>query len=214
MHSKPKFHSSKLSNANHISTDLARESFEISGPPLRLMLGTLLSCSLSSGWSPALTARGASGRHARVRALALDSPPVFSNSNLNTDLKLQLTSLAAALDRGQSYNPTSSDAYAERMGVARSILSSLIAASPPLPTSLDALDGEWELVVRATSHLKSCAMYPLRCCRTVHRCCAWNFPLIAFLLGNRGGIRQCRRPRKSRSLLSLARVADLLMGYL
>ena len=37
------------------------------------------------------------------------APPV------NAALKLPLLQLAAALDRGQSFNPTSSDAYSERM---------------------------------------------------------------------------------------------------
>ena len=65
---------------------------------------------------------------------------------------MQLLTLAANLDRGQSYNPTSSDAYKERMEIASGIARELAAASPPLPTSLDALDGEWELVFTDVAH--------------------------------------------------------------
>jgi len=65
---------------------------------------------------------------------------------------MQLLTLAAALDRGQSYNPTSSDAYKERMSIATDLVDELVASSPPLPTSLDALDGEWELIFTNVAH--------------------------------------------------------------
>lgn len=71
---------------------------------------------------------------------------------VNTELKLQILQLAAALDRGQSYNPTSSDAYEERMAIMTRKLEELIAASPPLPTTLDDLAGEWELVFTNVKH--------------------------------------------------------------
>ena len=74
------------------------------------------------------------------------SPPV------NAALKLPLLQLAAALDRGQSFNPTSSDAYSERMALMDGMIEELIAASPPLPTELSALDGEWELVFTNVAH--------------------------------------------------------------
>lgn len=77
---------------------------------------------------------------------------VFKSAGVNTELKLQLLSLSANLDRGQSYNPTSSDAYKQRMEVASSLIGELIAASPPLPTSLDDLEGEWELVFTNVAH--------------------------------------------------------------
>ena len=65
---------------------------------------------------------------------------------------MQLLSLAANLDRGQSYNPTSSEAYKERMETATAVCHALIAETPPLPTSLDALDGEWELAFTNVAH--------------------------------------------------------------
>lgn len=87
-----------------------------------------------------------------VRMDATAAAPPAVSASINTDLKLKLLSLAANLDRGQSYNPTSSEAYKERMETATGIVQELAAASPPLPTSLEALDGEWELVFTDVAH--------------------------------------------------------------
>lgn len=65
---------------------------------------------------------------------------------------MELLTLAAALDRGQSYNPTSSEAYAERMATMTTIIEELVANTPALPTELAALDGEWELVFTNVAH--------------------------------------------------------------
>ena len=59
---------------------------------------------------------------------------------------------AASTVAAQSYNPTSSDAYRERMDITTSLMRELIAASPPLPTNLAALNGEWELVFTNVAH--------------------------------------------------------------
>jgi hypothetical protein len=80
------------------------------------------------------------------RAGLAHATAVFSQAGLNTGLKMELLTLGASLDRGQSYNPTSSDAYAERMAAATSVIRRLIEQTPPLPTSLAELSGEWELV--------------------------------------------------------------------
>jgi len=77
---------------------------------------------------------------------------VFNAASLNTELKMQIMQLSAALDRGQTYNPTSSEAYAERMEVMDGLLKRLIAASPQLPTNLSELDGEWELIFTSVAH--------------------------------------------------------------
>ena len=97
----------------------------------------------------------AASRHSPVLASAAAPAaitPTFQSAGVNTELKLSLLSLAANLDRGQSYNPTSSDAYQERMAMATSLVEALAAASPPLPTNLAALDGEWELVFTDVAH--------------------------------------------------------------
>ena len=91
-------------------------------------------------------------RHAPAMASVAAPPAVFSNTAVNTETKMQVLTLAAALDRGQSYNPTSSDAYAERMGTMTALIEQLVASTPPLPVSMEALDGEWELVFTDVSH--------------------------------------------------------------
>jgi hypothetical protein len=70
-------------------------------------------------------------------------------------LKVQLLQLGAALDRGQSYNPTSGSYYEESMLVARSKIQQLLQtadSSTTIPKSLAELDGEWELVLTTVPH--------------------------------------------------------------
>eukprot|EP00316_Scyphosphaera_apsteinii_P002225 CAMPEP_0119341630 /NCGR_PEP_ID=MMETSP1333-20130426/102874_1 /TAXON_ID=418940 /ORGANISM="Scyphosphaera apsteinii, Strain RCC1455" /LENGTH=306 /DNA_ID=CAMNT_0007353657 /DNA_START=46 /DNA_END=966 /DNA_ORIENTATION=+ len=86
----------------------------------------------------------------RVAVPAALSP--LSAVDVNTEKKLKILQLAAALDRGQSFNPTSSDAYSERMSIMETWLRELIAASPPLPTTLGELEGEWELIFTSVRH--------------------------------------------------------------
>ena len=107
-----------------------------------LALTTVAAVGLSLRAAPTYSRAAAPTMTATILAPALNS------ANVNTELKLSLLSLAANLDRGQSYNPTSSDAYKERMATATKLVEALAAASPPLPTSLDALDGEWEHALR------------------------------------------------------------------
>jgi len=75
-----------------------------------------------------------------------------SNTPCVNTLKSQILQLGAALDRGQSYNPTSGDYYKERMEVVRTKIESLISLSPPLPTSLQEISGDWELVISTVPH--------------------------------------------------------------
>lgn len=67
-------------------------------------------------------------------------------------LKSEIYRLAAALDRGQAYNPTSGEFYAERMEATQKRILELIELSPLLPTSLAEIDGEWELVFSTVKH--------------------------------------------------------------
>jgi len=62
--------------------------------------------------------------------------------------------LGAALDRGQSYNPTSGEYYAGTMDVARQKIVDLIDASGGnnVPQSLEDVQGEWELVLTTVKH--------------------------------------------------------------
>jgi len=70
-------------------------------------------------------------------------------------LKTQILQLGAALDRGQSYNPTSGEYYASSMDVARSKIQSLISLADDetnVPKSLEDIAGEWELVFTTVKH--------------------------------------------------------------
>lgn len=67
--------------------------------------------------------------------------------------KSQILQLGAALDRGQSYNPTSGAYYKETMDVARAKVDELLQMSPNnIPTTLEDLSGEWELVLSTVPH--------------------------------------------------------------
>ncbi len=67
------------------------------------------------------------------------------------DLRWSLLRMAAALDRGQAYNPTSGAYYAERMAVARELLDELLQR-PSKNITMEDLDGEWELVLSTVKH--------------------------------------------------------------
>lgn len=68
-------------------------------------------------------------------------------------LKAQILQLGAALDRGQSYNPTSGEYYKETMNVAKEKIQSLLNEYPEnVPQSLQDIEGEWELVLTTVPH--------------------------------------------------------------
>jgi hypothetical protein len=67
-------------------------------------------------------------------------------------LKAQILQLGAALDRGQAYNPTSGDYYKGTMDVARGKIDALLSNYPTVPSSLEELEGEWELVLSSVPH--------------------------------------------------------------
>ena len=67
-------------------------------------------------------------------------------------LKAQVLQLGASLDRGQMYNPTSGPQYSERLTAAVGKIEELVALTPPLPTTLGPLEGEWELVLSSVPH--------------------------------------------------------------
>ena len=85
----------------------------------------------------------------------------FTDSNTDDQqpskkkLKTQILQLGAALDRGQSYNPTSGEYYSSWMDVARSKIQSLVSladADSNIPKSLEDISGEWELVFTTVKH--------------------------------------------------------------
>jgi len=62
--------------------------------------------------------------------------------------------LGAALDRGQAYNPTSGEYYKDRMDVAVQTIDDFVAAATAkaVPTALEQIAGEWELVLSTVPH--------------------------------------------------------------
>lgn len=101
-------------------------------------------------------------RHARspltrslsVAATQISAAPfVDAQGDPNIARKADILQLAASLDRGQAYNPTSGEYYRQKFELARSKVAELVAAQRgQLPTDLAALDGEWELVFTTVKH--------------------------------------------------------------
>ena len=71
------------------------------------------------------------------------------------ELKYQILQLGAALDRGQSYNPTSGSYYEESMKIAKDKIEQLLqldTAGAKVPSSLQDMAGEWELIFSTVPH--------------------------------------------------------------
>jgi uncharacterized membrane protein YgdD (TMEM256/DUF423 family) len=67
--------------------------------------------------------------------------------------KAVLLQLGASLDRGQAYNPTSGDYYKDRMDVAVSRIDDFLEQhASNIPTLLEQISGEWELVLSTVPH--------------------------------------------------------------
>ena len=67
--------------------------------------------------------------------------------------KASILQVGAALDRGQSYNPTSGEYYGDRMEVARDLVAAFVDAYPDnVPATLKDIEGEWELVFSTVPH--------------------------------------------------------------
>jgi hypothetical protein len=75
-----------------------------------------------------------------------------STATLTDDqLKAQILQLGATLDRGQAYNPTSGQYYRDNIDIARYKIEQLCGMRR-LPTSMQELEGEWELVLSTVPH--------------------------------------------------------------
>mmetsp|Transcript_66728 Transcript_66728/g.118024 ORF Transcript_66728/g.118024 Transcript_66728/m.118024 type:complete len:313 (+) Transcript_66728:45-983(+) len=87
--------------------------------------------------------------------IVLETEPAVDTAEVGasrSQLKWKLLRMSAALDRGQAYNPTSGEYYADRLEVARGILEELVQKSPSLPANLSEIDGEWELIFSTVKH--------------------------------------------------------------
>jgi hypothetical protein len=75
------------------------------------------------------------------------------NTKTLAQRKAILLHLGAILDRGQAYNPTSGEYYKDRMDIAISSIEDFIQNHPnSIPTSLQDITGEWELVLSTVPH--------------------------------------------------------------
>jgi hypothetical protein len=92
-------------------------------------------------------------RNVPVMATALSTGTFTSTTPTLDQLKFQILQLGAALDRGQSYNPTSGEQYRGSMDTARSKIIDLLEQYPNnVPTTLEDIQGEWELVLSTVKH--------------------------------------------------------------
>lgn len=98
----------------------------------------------------------------RTFSSSVSSAPWFSAETTSDDAVLTqeqgkaiLLQLGAVLDRGQAYNPTSGAYYQDRMEFARNMIARFVKnhqATDKVPTSLNQIAGEWELVLTTVNH--------------------------------------------------------------
>lgn len=93
-------------------------------------------------------------QNARSAATVLNVGGTFDTvSTSEQQTKTQILQLGAALDRGQAYNPTSGEYYKETMAVAKQKIDQLLEmSSNKIPSSLEDMQGEWELVLSTVPH--------------------------------------------------------------
>ena len=79
-------------------------------------------------------------------------------------VKAQVLQLGAALDRGQAYNPTSGAYYEDSMKAATRKIEELIGMGDDstVPSTLEQIEGEWELVLSTVPHGIFRSRYVLR----------------------------------------------------
>jgi len=128
-----------------------------------LLLASACVVASSFAWVPANTPVASKAKVSSLQAATTTAwfPEVESETSKETtkvelsveQLKAQILQLGAALDRGQSYNPTAGEYYSETMAVAKSKILELLEAEPSnVPSSLEDLEGEWELVLTTVPH--------------------------------------------------------------
>jgi hypothetical protein len=112
----------------------------------------------ASGTNRVLTGTARLG-DSELSSTAASAPTWFANdagiaSGTSLDrMKAQVLQSGAALDRGQAYNPTSGSYYQESMKTARSKIENLLEAAPDkIPSKLEEMEGEWELVLSTVPH--------------------------------------------------------------
>jgi hypothetical protein len=153
--SRPVWYSVIVISSSHqsIGTETAMKHL---GQQLIAALAALSFASPNSAFVAPKSSLCQSSSLSSTAASSTPASPWFTDSSNDSKskLKTQILQLGAALDRGQSYNPTSGSYYESSMEVARSKIQSLIALadSENVPTSLEDIAGEWELVFTTVKH--------------------------------------------------------------
>jgi hypothetical protein len=68
----------------------------------------------------------------------------LSGIQASNKAKMEILTLGATLDRGQAYNPTSGEYYADRMEIAKQKIGEFVRNNPNnVPKDIEEIKGEW-----------------------------------------------------------------------
>ena len=88
-----------------------------------------------------------------VRRDIMSLSSVFTSESTEPEtLKRKILQMGCALDRGQSYNPTSGSQYSEPMLMAKGLVEALCSKQMGKKFTQEEIDGEWELVFSTVPH--------------------------------------------------------------
>jgi hypothetical protein len=77
----------------------------------------------------------------------------LSGIQASNKAKMEILTLGATLDRGQAYNPTSGEYYADRMEIAKQKIGEFVRNNPNnVPKDIEEIKGEWELILTTVKH--------------------------------------------------------------
>lgn len=117
--------------------------------------GSLLLASTNSWWPvPSFDAAKSSFSSFSPKTTTATSTATSTHTGSKLlQAKMDLLQIGAAMDRGQSYNPTSGDYYSDRMEMAKSMIEQFVQDHPnQLPSSMQDIKGEWELIFSTVPH--------------------------------------------------------------
>jgi hypothetical protein len=119
---------------------------------MRCLLFFLLCLSLTHDIVTAWTTNVSPIQSKKSLSLSATSSAVETPALSVQAYKMKLLQLGASLDRGQAYNPTSGDYYADRMQAATATIRDFVQQYPKPPQSMADIQGEWELVLSTVPH--------------------------------------------------------------
>ncbi len=119
---------------------------------MRCLLFFLLCLSLTHDIVTAWTTNVSPIHSGKSLSLSATSSAIETPSLSVEAYKKKLLQFGASLDRGQAYNPTSGDYYADRMQAATATIRDFVQQYPKPPQSMADIQGEWELVLSTVPH--------------------------------------------------------------